>query len=538
MEETECNSQSPRSPEPATTKSYTPWVPLVKIKEYNLLSKLGEGGMGLVYLAEQKGQIKRMVALKVLRPGTISKQVIARFEAERQALALLDHANIAQIYDAGTAETGNPYFAMEYVKGLPITEYCDKEKLGIEARLKLFLQVCAAIQHAHQKGIIHRDIKPSNIIVTIQNDQAIPKVIDFGIAKAVGQPLTQQTLFTEQGQLLGTLEYMSPEQAEMTGKDIDTRSDVYSLGVLLYELLAGALPFDRKTFRSASIPEMQRMIRDVEPPHPSARLSMLGDQAARIADLRTTNIAKLTQCLSNELEWIPLKAMRKDRKERYRSVAALADDIQNYINGLPLIAGPESVLYRIRKLVNRHRAGTIIATMFSVTILSMSFISIYSYGEARRAAKTMQKQRDVYKQTAAQNLALANQVLFQLLLGTWHDGENPMIVSIAEGLRKGSREEVAAKFLLDPSELVRKQDRFRQDLAQGEEAFCEFVIAEHYYKEGNKPAAIKAYSQCLDKNTNANELNRWFINRAKRNLNELLMQSTSQQTDPNAQTGR
>ena len=456
MDELEPNSESPRPPELATTTSYTPVVPLVKIKEYNLLSKLGEGGMGLVYLAEQKGQIKRMVALKILRPGTISKQIIARFEAERQALALLDHTNIAQIYDAGTAETGNPYFAMEYVKGFPITEYCDKEKLGIEARLRLFLQVCAAIQHAHHKGIIHRDIKPSNIIVTIQNDKAIPKVIDFGIAKAVGQPLTQQTVFTEQGQ----------------GAEIDRRTDVYSLGVLLYELLTGVLPFDRKTFRSASIPEMQRMIRDVEPPHPSARLSMLGDEAARIADLRTTDIAKLTRCLSKELEWIPLKAMRKDRRERYRSVAALADDIQNYINDLPLIAGPESVRYRIRKFVNRHLAGAIIATMFSVTILSTSFISIYSYGEARNAAKTMQKQRDVYKQTAAENLAFANQVLFQLLLGSWHDGKTAMIVSIAEGLRKGSREEIAAKFLLDPRDLARKQARFRQELAGVQESFC------------------------------------------------------------------
>jgi len=537
MEEIEPNSRPPRSPELATTKSYTPWVPLVKIREYNLLSKLGEGGMGLVYLAEQKGQIKRMVALKVLRPGTISKQIIARFEAERQALALLDHANIAQIYDAGTAETGNPYFAMEYVKGIPITEYCDKEKLSLEARLELFLQVCDAIQHAHHKGIIHRDIKPSNIIVTIQNDKAIPKVIDFGIAKAVGQPLTQQTVFTEQGQLLGTLEYMSPEQAEMTGKDIDTRSDVYSLGVLLYELLAGALPFDRETFRSATIPEMQRMIRDVEPPHPSARLSMLGDEATRIADLRTTDIAKLTRCLSKELEWIPLKAMRKDRKERYRSVAAFADDIQNYINRLPLIAGPESVLYHIRKFVNRHRAGTIIATMFSVTVLSTSFISIYSYGEARNAAKKMQRQRDAYKQTAVENLAFANQVLFQLLLGAWHDG-TPIIVSIAEGLRKGSREEIAAKFLLDPRDLPRKQARFRQQLAGGQEAFCQFVIAEHHYKKGNKPAAINAYDQCLKKSNNADGLNIWFVSRAKRNLNELLMQSASQQADPNAQTGR
>jgi len=333
-----------------------------------LLSVLGEGGMGIVYLAEQQEPIRRKVALKVIKPGMDSKRVIARFEAERQALALLDHPNIAHVYDAGTTEAGLPYFVMEYVKGLSITEHCDREKLTIEDRLGLFVQVCQAVQHAHQKGIIHRDIKPSNILVLMQDDRAIPKIIDFGVAKALAQPLTERTLATEDSQLLGTPEYMSPEQADMASVDIDTRSDIYSLGVLLYVLLTGVLPFDSTTFREGGVEHIRQVIRETDPKTPSTRLTKLGEEATKVAESRRTEIATLAKKLHKELEWIPLKAMRKDRAERYRSASELADDIENYLNGAPLIAGPPTSLYRLKKFVRRNAVLSTAVLAVAVTL--------------------------------------------------------------------------------------------------------------------------------------------------------------------------
>jgi non-specific serine/threonine protein kinase/serine/threonine-protein kinase len=359
-----------------------------QIGRYKLHSVLGEGGMGIVYLAEQQHPIKRRVALKVIKPGMDSKRVITRFEAERQALALLDHPNIAHVHDAGTTETGRPYFVMEYVKGLPITEHCDHYKLTIEDRLNLFLQVCHAVHHAHQKGIIHRDIKPSNILVSLQEDQALPKIIDFGVAKAIARPLTERTLTTEGSQLLGTPEYMSPEQADMASEDIDTRSDIYSLGVLLYVLLTGVLPFDSKILREGGVEHIRHVIRETDPRTPSTRLSSLGEEAKKVAQSRRTEIATLAKKLHKELEWIPLKAMRKERAERYRSASEFADDIENYLNGKPLIAGPPGTLYRLNKSVRRHKAlvaGTLV--VFVVFLIGTVVSMIFAIGQSRARAE-------------------------------------------------------------------------------------------------------------------------------------------------------
>jgi serine/threonine protein kinase/Flp pilus assembly protein TadD len=362
--------------------------PGTRIGYYKLLKLLGEGGMGMVYLAEQQQLIRRRVALKIIKLGMDSKKVLARFEAERQALALLDHPNIAQVHDAGTADSGRPYFVMEYVKGTPITEFCDRHTLTIEQRLRLFQQVCGAIQHAHQKGIIHRDIKPSNILVTSENDNVIPKIIDFGVAKALIQPLTERTLITEESQLLGTPEYMSPEQIESANEDIDTRSDIYSLGVLLYELLTGVLPFDSDTLRTGGIENIRKVIRETDPNTPSSRLTRLGEKAEAIAQHRQMEIQTLKKHLRKELEWIPLKAMRKERSQRYRSASELSDDIDNYLKGEPLMAGPITAGYRLKKFIRRHKAlvGSIAAVLIvSIvgTIVSVSF----ALGQARALAK-------------------------------------------------------------------------------------------------------------------------------------------------------
>ncbi len=343
--------------------------PGTKIGHYELLELIGEGGMGLVYLAEQKEPVKRKVAFKIVKLGMDTKQVVARFETERQTLAVLEHPNIAHVFDAGTTEAGRPYFVMEYVEGKSITKYCDEQKLSVEERLELFQQVCEGVHHAHQKGIIHRDIKPSNILVSIHGEKAIPKIIDFGIAKAITQPLTEKTSFTKHDQLLGTPEYMSPEQAEMAYQDIDTRSDIYSLGVVLYELLTGAPPFDAKRLREGGIDHIQQVICEEEPRTPSARLTSLGDKAKAVAESRRTQIITLTRRLHRELEWIPMKAMRKERTRRYRSASELADDIQNYLTGTPLIAGPESTVYRARKFVRKHAGSVATAALLLVVIV-------------------------------------------------------------------------------------------------------------------------------------------------------------------------
>jgi len=335
-----------------------------RIGRYKLLEKIGEGGCGVVYMAEQEEPIRRRVAFKVIKLGMDTKQVIARFEAERQALALMDHPNIAKVLDAGATDTGRPYFVMELVRGIKITDYCDQNNLSTEERLKLFVQVCHAIQHAHQKGIIHRDIKPSNILVTLHDGVPVPKVIDFGIAKATGPRLTDKTLFTAFQQFIGTPAYMSPEQAEMSGLDVDTRSDIYALGVLLYELLTGQTPFESKELAQAGLEEILRCIREIEPPKPSTRLSRLEQQEqTTTAQRRATEMPKLIRSLRGDLDWIVMKCLEKNRTRRYETANGVAQDIERHLKQEPVIARPPSTAYRVEKFVRRNKAmvGAVVA---------------------------------------------------------------------------------------------------------------------------------------------------------------------------------
>jgi serine/threonine protein kinase len=336
--------------------------PGVQIGPYKLLEQIGEGGFGVVYMAEQLEPVRRKVALKLIKPGMDTRQVIARFDAERQALAVMDHLNIAHVLDAGTTESGRPYFVMELVRGIPITLYCDENQLPIRERLELFATVCQAIQHAHTKGIIHRDIKPTNVLVTRQDGQPLVKVIDFGVAKAMGQQLTEKTLFTEFAQMIGTPLYMSPEQAELSSTDIDTRSDIYSLGVLLYELLTGTTPVSKEQLKQAAFDEIRRIIREEEPPKPSTRIST-GDAAPSIAAQRHTEPAKLTKLVRGELDWIVMKALDKDRNRRYETASGFARDVQRYLNDEQVQACPPSTWYRYRKFARRNKIGLTIAML-------------------------------------------------------------------------------------------------------------------------------------------------------------------------------
>src|SRR4051812_23463143 len=332
------------------------------VGRYKLLEPIGEGGYGTVFMAEQTSPVQRKVALKIIKAGMDTRQVIARFEAERQALALMDHPNIAKVFDAGVTDTGRPYFVMELVKGVPFTRHCDQHHLPPRARLELFIQVCRAVQHAHQKGIIHRDLKPTNVLIAQYDGKPVPKVIDFGIAKATGQKLTERTMFTGFGDVIGTLEYMSPEQAELNQLDVDTRSDIYSLGVLLYELLTGSTPLESKRVKQTALLEALRFIREEEPLRPSTRLST-AEQLPSIAANRGLEPKRLRGIVKGELDWIVLKALEKDRARRYETVNGLAQDIGRYLADEQVAACPPSPGYRLRKFARRNKVGLAISAL-------------------------------------------------------------------------------------------------------------------------------------------------------------------------------
>lgn len=380
------------------------------IGRYRLLEEIGEGGFGLVFMAEQTEPVHRKVALKIVKAGMDTREVIARFEAERQALALMDHPNIARVLDAGATETGRPYFVMELVKGIPVTNYCDQQRLATTERLQLFIKVCGAVQHAHQKGIIHRDLKPTNILVTLVDGEPVPKVIDFGVAKALGQKLTEKTLFTAFQQMIGTPAYMSPEQAALSGVDVDTRSDIYSLGVLLYELLTGATPFDADALRKAALDEIRRLIRETEPPRPSTRLQRLGQELTKVAQERRTEPMALTRQLRGDLDWIAMKCLEKNRARRYETANELAGDIERHLTNLPTLARPPSTGYRIQKFVRRNKGMVGAAAVVAAALVLGLLGSIWQAVRATRAERAA----EAAAQTARQNLYAANMNMAQL----------------------------------------------------------------------------------------------------------------------------
>jgi eukaryotic-like serine/threonine-protein kinase len=381
--------ESPAPALAATAEAAVRERPGTVVGPYKLLEQIGEGGFGVVFMAEQTEPVRRRVALKVLKPGMDSRQVVARFEAERQALALMDHPHIARVFDGGETATGRPFFVMELVRGIPITEFCDQNHLGVRERLELFLSMCQAVQHAHQKGLIHRDLKPGNVLVTLHDDRPVVKVIDFGIAKALGQQLTDKTLFTNFAQLVGTPLYMSPEQAQLSGLDVDTRSDIYALGVLLYELLTGTTPLDGERLRTAGYDEIRRAIREEEPPKPSTRVSTLGQAAATVSANRQSDAKKLSQFMRGELDWIVMKALEKDRTRRYESASAFAADVQRYLHDEPVLACPPSAMYRFRKFARRNKAALATASVvgLAVVVLATSLVLIAREHQAAQTAQ-------------------------------------------------------------------------------------------------------------------------------------------------------
>ena len=428
------------------------------IDRYKLLQRIGEGGFGVVYMAEQEVPLRRQVALKVIKPGMDTREIVARFEAERQALAMMDHPNIAKVLDGGATEDHRPYFVMELVKGVPITEYCDKQNLTTKRRLELYLEVCNAVQHAHHKGVIHRDLKPSNVMITLHDGRPVPKIIDFGIAKAISQRLTEKTLFTRYGQMIGTPQYMSPEQAEMSGLDIDTRSDVYSLGVLLYELLAGATPLDAERIRSAGHAEMIRLVQEDEPQVPSLKVSSLGDESAIVARRRGVDTKSLQKTLRGDLDWIVMKAIEKDRERRYDTASSFARDIQRHLDDEDVSAGRPGAFYRTRRFIRKNRAIAFTTAIVTLALIGGTAIAlaglvraVHERDLATIAKRDADQQRDLAVQ-AREQLNRTNeqlkQVLYDQAIADATGGNHENTITAVKQLRKAGMSESRLQVLL------------------------------------------------------------------------------------------